>query len=231
MPENPPRVVLGADPLFQPPTGIGNYTRSLASNLLALQLVHELTMYANGVVLTGDMLASVIESSVESTSGKTAKRGNGNTAGLLSAVRSYLASQGWTVRAYETLMPMIDRARLYPYRRSVFHSPNYLLPPFEGATVATFHDLSIQRFPQFHPKARVQLLDKGMAEVAKRASHIITDSALIRQEVMDYYHLPPDQVTAIPLAAEDRFRPRSAAECTRVLESLGLEYRGFLLFS
>ena len=36
MPEHQMRVVLGADPLFQPATGIGNYTRHLASNLLEL---------------------------------------------------------------------------------------------------------------------------------------------------------------------------------------------------
>ena len=48
------RVVLGAEPLFQPATGIGNYTRNLANNLLALQLVDELTLYANGALIPGE---------------------------------------------------------------------------------------------------------------------------------------------------------------------------------
>ena len=70
MPEPQPRVVLGADPLFQPFTGIGNYTRNLASNLLALQLVQELTLYANGVALSGHNLASVIDTPAVLSSGE-----------------------------------------------------------------------------------------------------------------------------------------------------------------
>ena len=231
MPEQQPRVVLGADPLFQPATGIGNYTRHLARNLLASQLVDDLALYANGVVLQGDTLASLIDTARASPAEQGTRGSSTHAAVFWSAARTYLASKGWAVSAYQTLMPWIDRARLYPYRGAVFHSPNYLLPPFAGPTVATFHDLSIQRYPELHPKARVQLLDKRMAEVAQRASHVITDSALIRREVMDYYQLAPDRVTAIPLAADDRFRPRSSHECTPVLASLGLTYRGFLLFS
>ena len=231
MPEPQPRVVLGADPLFQPFTGIGNYTRNLASNLLALQLVQELTLYANGAVLRGDTFTSLIDTPAVLSTGEDGTRSGAKWVGGLVRARTYLASKEWAVKAYQSLMPMIDRAQLYPYRGAVFHSPNYLLPPFNGPTVATFHDLSIQRYPELHPKARVQLLDKRMAEVAQRASHIITDSALIRREVMDYYQLAPDRVTAIPLAADDRFRPRSSHECTPVLASLGLTYRGFLLFS
>jgi len=230
-PGNRPCVVLGADPLLQPSTGIGNYTRSLARSLLELQLVSELSYYFNGVVVTGDSLSSRFAPPADSIGINNAARYGASRLRLLASVRDFLASKSWAAKAYEVLMPVVDRARLYPYRNFVFHSPNYLLPAFLGPTVATFHDLSIQRYPNFHPKARVQLLHKGMAEAARRASHIITDSALVRREVIDYYNLKPGQVTAIPLAADDRFRPRSADECSAVLRPLGLEYRGFLLFS
>ena len=91
------RVVLGADPLFQPSTGIGNYTRNLARNLLALQLLEELILYANGAVLRAESMASLIDSSIESTSWKE------NNLGLLSKLRGYLASREWALRAYQTL--------------------------------------------------------------------------------------------------------------------------------
>lgn len=230
MAEIQPSVVLGADPLFQPHTGIGNYTRSLARNLLALELVKQLTLYANGMVLADSMLTSL----PDTPDGCSTSRGaNGVRRGRnrLSEVRSFLASRSWAVSAYEKVMPLVDRARLYPYRGAVFHSPNYLVPRFDGATVTTFHDLSIQRFPHFHPQARVRLLHKSMADAAERSTHIITDSELVRREVIDYYTLSPDQVTAIPLAADSRFRPRSPADCAAILAPLGLEHRGFLLFS
>ena len=135
------RVVLGADPLFQPSTGIGNYTRNLARNLLALQLLEELILYANGAVLRAESMASLIDSSIESTSWKE------NNLGLLSKLRGYLASREWALRAYQTVTPVVDRVRLHRYQGAVFHSPNYLLPAFDGPTVVTIHDLSIQRYP------------------------------------------------------------------------------------
>jgi glycosyltransferase involved in cell wall biosynthesis len=231
MPEHQPRVVLGADPLLQPFTGIGNYTRNLASNLLALQLLEELTLYANGVVLPGETLASVVDAPAALPPGEDGLRSSAKWGGGLVRARAYLASQEWAVNAYQTLMPVIDRVRLYPYRGAVFHSPNYLLPPFNGPTVATFHDLSIQRYPAFHPATRVRLLDKRMGEVAKTASHIITDSIVVRAEVIEYFGLDAARVTAIPLAAGDQFQPRTEDACRQVLQPLGLTYKRFFLFA
>jgi glycosyltransferase involved in cell wall biosynthesis len=231
MPEPQPRVVLGADPLFQPFTGIGNYTRNLASNLLALKLLQELTLYANGAVLRGDTLASLIDAPAVLSSGEDGTRSGAKWVGGLVRARAYLASKEWAVKAYQSLMPMVDRARLYPYRGAVFHSPNYLLPPFSGPTVATFHDLSIQRYPEFHPAARIQLLDRRMGEVAKSASHIITDSIGVREEVIEYFGIDASRVTAIPLAAGEQFQPRTEDACRAVLQRLGLAYKHFYLFT
>ena len=225
------RVILGADPLFQPFTGIGNYTRNLASNLLALQLVQELTLYANGAVLRGDTFTSLIDTPAVLSSGEDDIRSGAKWVGGLVRARAYLASKEWAVKAYQSLMPMIDRARLYSYRGAVFHSPNYLLPPFSGPTVATFHDLSIQRYPEFHPAARIQLLDRRMGEVAKSTSHIITDSMGVREEVIEYFGIDASRVTAIPLAAGEQFQPRTEDACRQVLQPLGLTYKHFYLFT
>ena len=231
MPEPQPRVVLGADPLFQPFTGIGNYTRNLASNLLALQLVQELTLYANGAVLRGDTFTSLIDTPAVLSSGEDGTRSGAKWVGGLVRARTYFASKEWAVKAYQSLMPMIDRARLYPYQGGVFHSPNYLLPPFSGPTVATFHDLSIQRYPEFHPAARVQLLDKRMGEAAKSASHIVTDSIVVREEIIEYFGIDAARVTAIPLAAGEQFKPRTEEACRAVLQQLGLAYKRIFLFT
>ena len=84
MPEQQMRVVLGADPLFQRATGIGNYTRNLASNILALQLVDELMLYAHGAALPGERLASLVDSLNESTLGQRSHPTSASTGGLLS---------------------------------------------------------------------------------------------------------------------------------------------------
>ena len=231
MPEHQPRVVLGADPLFQPATGIGNYTRYLASNLLALQLVEVLTLYANGVALRGERLASIIDPPPESAPGLSAHRTSASTAGLLSTLRGYLASRGWALRAYQTLMPALDRVRLHAYRDAVFHSPNYLLPAFAGPTVVTIHDLSIQRYPQYHPPERVRFLDARIKDAAANATHIITDSNCVRAEILGHFGLDETRVTARPLAAGEQFRPRSEEECRAVLEALKIRYKRFFFFA
>ena len=225
------RVVLGADPLFQPATGIGNYTRNLASNLLALQLVDELTLYANGALIPGDRLASLIDSSVESAAGQRSHPTSANAGGLLSMLRGYLASQRWALGAYQSLMPAVDRIRLHAYRDAVFHSPNYLLPKFAGPTVVTIHDLSIQRYPQYHPAERVRFLDARIKDAAASATHIITDSTCVKTEILEHFGMSEACVTAIPLAAGEQFKPRAEEDCRVVLEALKIRYKQFFFFA
>ena len=231
MPEHHIRVVLGADPLFQPATGIGNYTRHLASNLLALQLLEELTLYANGALIPGERLAALIDSSVESNSGQRSQPTHAKTGGVLSAVRSYLASQRWALGAYQSLMPLVDRIRLHAYRGAVFHSPNYLLPKFSGPTVVTIHDLSIQHYPQYHPAERVRFLDARIKDAAASATHIITDSHCVKTEILEHFGMSGARVTAIPLAAGEQFKPRSEEDCRAVLEALKIKYKQFFFFA
>ena len=225
------RVVLGADPLFQPATGIGNYTRNLASNLLDLQVVDELTLYANGAVLPGERLASLIDPPVESSPRQRSHPTNVNTGGLLSTVRGHMATQRWALNVYQSLMPLVDRARLHSYRGAVFHSPNYLLPAFAGPTVVTIHDLSIQRYPEYHPAERVRFLDARIKEAAATATHIITDSTCVRAEILEAFGIDEARVTAIPLAAGQQFKPRSEEDCRAVLESLTIRYKKFFFFT
>ena len=219
------RVVLGADPLFQPPTGIGNYTRNLARNLLALQLLEELTLYANGAVFRADSMASLIDSPIEYTSWTE------NNMGLLSKLRDYLASREWALRAYQTVTPMVDRVRLHRYQGAVFHSPNYLLPAFDGPTVVTIHDLSIQRYPQYHPAERVRFLDARIHDAVHKATHIITDSTCVKTEILEHFGIDDARVTAIPLAAGEEFKPFIEEDCRAVLGALKIRYKQFFFFA
>ena len=231
MPDHRMRVILGADPLFQPATGIGNYTHNLARNLLALQLVDELTLYASGAVIPSERLASLIDSPIQSTPRQRSRPTNVNAGGLLSTLRGYLATQRWALDAYRSLMPLVDRARLHSYRGAVFHSPNYLLPAFAGPTVVTIHDLSIQRYPEYHPAERVRFLDARIKEAAATATHIITDSTCVRAEILEQFGIDEARVTAIPLAAGEQFKPRSEEDCRAVLEPLKIRFKKFFFFA
>jgi alpha-1,3-rhamnosyl/mannosyltransferase len=94
----------------------------------------------------------------------------------------------------------------------VFHSPNYFLPAFIDSGIATIHDLSVLRFPQTHPAARVKQFERDFAPTLKRASHLITDSKAIRDEVIDLFGWPAEKIAVIPLGVSNLFRPRSMAD-------------------
>ena len=227
---NRPKIVLGADSLLQHATGIGNYTRHLAQSLLQEQLVEELLLYAHGIFLSKESLRE----SLCKTSADPALNGKGAPNALLkplALVRASLTKIGAAQILHSKISPYIDKSRLRSCKGAIFHSPNYVLPAFDGLCVTTFHDLSIQLFPQFHPDNRVRLLNSSMDQAAEKADHVITDSELVRQQVINYYSLAEEKVTCIHLGASDQFRPRSQSECEFVLQKLGLSYRKFFLFT
>lgn len=224
------KVILGADPLLQPSTGIGTYTWSLINHLQQEMLVEELKLFANGLFLKHPSSVLMMERS-SSHVGPTQQGSPAAYLGGMSAVRALLAKNALAVKLFNTASPLVEHFRLRKYREYLFHSPNYLLPRFSGPTVVTIHDLSIQRYPQFHPPERVRFLDAKIAQAAQGATHIITDSISVREEVIKHFGIDASRVTAIPLAAGEQFKPRTEEACRAVLEPLGLAYKRFFLFT
>lgn len=105
---------------------------------------------------------------------------------------------------------------------TVYHEPNYVLQPFAGPAVATVHDLSVYHYPQFHPKARVRHMERYLPRSVETAAHVITDSSLVRRELLERFLLDPDRVSVIPLGVSEDFRPVSHSERMPVLNKYGL---------
>ncbi len=97
------------------------------------------------------------------------------------------------------------RTRRYP--RHIYHSPNYMLPPFPGLRVTTIHDLSVIRHPEFHPRDRVENLVRLFPGILRRCDLILTDSDFSRQEILDCFRLPDDRVRTVYLGVDRDYRP------------------------
>jgi len=81
---------------------------------------------------------------------------------------------------------------------------------------------------QVSPPAR--LLFRWMTALALRAaSQVIVLSQATRRDLLTFYHLPPQKVTAIPLAAEPAFHPQPLAEVERVRHKYALP-ENYLLY-
>jgi glycosyltransferase involved in cell wall biosynthesis len=94
----------------------------------------------------------------------------------------------------------------------IFHGTDFSVPYLPvRPSVMTVHDLSPWTEPNWQPDAgRIRrrtplLLRAGLATM------VITPSLTVRRAAIERFHLPPDRVVAIPLAAGEQFRRVDAA--------------------
>ena len=207
-------LILGADSISAPLTGIGRYAFELARGLPQHPEVGRVRYFSLGRWASFESLLSA------DTAPPRQQR----------SLRSILAGNRWAVQAFRLLMPPLQRLRLRHQGEAIYHSPNYFLPPFAGRTVATIHDLSHHIYPQFHPAARADYVRRMLPDSLRRASHLITDAESVRRELIEHFNYPADQITAIPLGADPAFCPHSAAELAPVLGRWGLQPHNYSLY-
>jgi glycosyltransferase involved in cell wall biosynthesis len=84
----------------------------------------------------------------------------------------------------------------------------YTSPPFTPCPVVnTIHDLSFEHLPETFKRRSWRQMRLTIRRSAQAAAHIVTDSNFSREDILTTYNLPPDRVTATPLAASSRFKP------------------------
>lgn len=214
-------VVLAVDSLVAPLTGIGRYTYELVQRLPQHLLVEQLRFFSFGLWVDGADLARRVTTQPRASEVPVAPR---------PSLRSRLAGTQLAVRVYHALSPSLYGWRLRAESGAIFHSPNYILPPFPGRSVATIHDLSHIWFPQFHPSARVDYLERALPDTLRRADFLITDAESVRLEVIRHFDWPEDRIAAVRLGVDPLFRPRPAADLLPALQRYGLQVDGYTLF-
>ncbi len=84
----------------------------------------------------------------------------------------------------------------------VFHGTNFVSPPTRRAKeVVTIHDLTFELLTET-VAPQVLALRTLVARALDRGAHVITPSQTARTTVLDFYRLPPEQVTATPLGVD-----------------------------
>ena len=224
--DKPIRAILGGTPLLGQLTGIGHYTRQLVTALQSQNLLEELKLWGDvsfidpATALRSSPSGSGVGSIENESPVRTLRR-----AVRATASRSYSAS-----RLYALITEHVAARRLAPYTPThLYHSPNFILPRYEGPKVVTIHDLSVLRFPEFHRRQMVEMCERGILRALEEGAHIITDAEIVRQEIIAQFAVPEQQVTKVHLAPDTRCRPRTVDACRGVLDALGLTYRGFFL--
>lgn len=213
-------VILPVDAIVAPLTGIGRYAFELAQRLPEHPLIKQTRFFWFGQWLNQADLARLTIAAPTPDNQPAAQR---------SSLRSRLAGNRFAVRGYHALTPQLFGWRLRNETGSLFHSPNYFLPPFPGRSVATIHDLSHVWFPEFHPAARVDYLKRALPDTLRRADFLITDAESVRQEVIRHFGWPADRIAAIPLGVDPVFHPRTDYELQALLPKYGLRIGEYTL--
>lgn len=104
-------------------------------------------------------------------------------------------------------IPLTLSAELRKNPVDVLHV-QFTAPPFAPCpVVVSIHDLSFEHLPEtFNRRSRAQLR-LTVRRSARKAAQILALSEHGRADIISTYGISPDRVTAIPLAAADRFQP------------------------
>jgi glycosyltransferase involved in cell wall biosynthesis len=176
------RVAINALFWPQPATGSGQYVRQLVRHLPAVASDLDLLLVAPRRLTLED--ATGLARTVRCR------------APLGGNVAKFLAEQ-W-------FMPRAARRQ----RADILHVP-YFAPPWRSPVpvVVTIHDLIPLLLPEYRGGPLVRAYTGWVAQAARRADRILTDSQASARDIIERLHVPPHRVRVIYLAADQPFRP------------------------
>ncbi|MEP6740926.1 MAG: glycosyltransferase family 1 protein [bacterium] len=121
-------------------------------------------------------------------------------------------------------IPLTLSAELRRNRVDVLHV-QFTAPPFSPCpVVVSIHDLSFEHLPQtFKRRSRMQLR-MTVRRSARSAAQVIALSEHARMDLINTYHLRPEKVHVVPLAAPASFAPvNDDKELQRVRQTYGID--------
>ena len=99
----------------------------------------------------------------------------------------------------------------------VFHAPHYVLPvAVRSRSVVTIHDCIHLMFPQYLPNRAAYAYARGaMWSAARKSDRILTVSEASKRDILYYFSVPPEKITVIPNAIDERFSTEPAEDDVR----------------
>jgi glycosyltransferase involved in cell wall biosynthesis len=222
-------IILGAEALLSPLTGVGNYTAELLRGLYAAPQIRSVRCFANYEWLD-DPLATPEQSPVPAmlpgAPHGLAPQARRQAIGIARRIaRSIPGARALVQRQRDRLAAgMLNRSGA-----ALYHEPNFVLRPFDGPTIATIHDLSVYLHPEHHPAERVDYMTRNLPDTFTRASRLVTVSETVRREMIERLGIAPDRIVAIHNGVGPDYHPRNDAELAPILAPFRLAPGGYLL--
>jgi alpha-1,3-rhamnosyl/mannosyltransferase len=234
-------IILNVESLLKPSGGIGRYTQYLLEGLLESDAVDKVSCFGGLRWIDSSEFVKTASVANENTvETKDAIETDSLPQAPRSKLRQFLASIPFLKTAVLRSLPFVYQLyarynavmfhrKAKTIKNAVYHEPNYILKPFDGASVTTVHDLSFIHCPEYHPKERVLHLKKHLKITLAKASHVVTDSEFVRKELIAQMGVEPERVSTVLLGVDDIYHPRSEAELAPVLSKHQLTAGQYLL--
>jgi Glycosyltransferase Family 4 len=215
---DPISVLLGADGLIPPRTGIGRLTLEIARQLVDRDTIADFALLAGGEVRPRGWIDDLLADGDAWSAGAGADRPAGP-----SAVRQVAAR----VAPLRRMRNLLRRARLERAARRlgggssaavVYHEPNLISAPYDGPTVVTVNDLAWRYDASMHPAERVRWIERNLPRVLADATRLVAVSEFTAAEMRRELGVAPGRIAVVPEAAAAIFRPLSAAEAAPSLQ-------------
>jgi glycosyltransferase involved in cell wall biosynthesis len=204
------KIILNVDAITYPITGIGQYTLQLGQELLKCQQVEEVKFFS------ADHWVDDISVSAEANK-------------WLGRLRQWVPFKSMALNQYAKRRAKKFKQRTEGMDDRLFHSPNFVLMPFAGKSVATFHDLSFVHYRETQPKYRLQFLDREIPKTLAQADALITPSMFIKQEIIEHYGYPADSIHVTALGVDAGFKPYDEKTCALTLQKYRLKHKQYVL--
>ena len=214
------RVALDGTPLLLPKTGVGRYTYELGHTLSRIYPDQQIC-YLYGI----HWLYHLRRSLVRSTS-KTSRQ----VRPLIPTVNSGPLWARFLPEDFKSsLKKVAARVEMGLRRPAIYHATNFVADRWNVPVVATVHDLSFIRYPETHPKERLDWIDKGLPRTLKEA-HLIAVSHFTKQEMVELLQVPANRISVVYEGIDPRFQPVAPFLINRVLKEYGLESSRYILY-
>lgn len=216
-------VLFAAESLLRVRTGIGNYAHNLWTGLRAAPEIRRVRTFAGLRETTPAQIAAAAAAPPPPAAAETAP------SALRRFARDFPPARWAHGAVYRARLAAVAAKSRFAGVPVCYHEPNMIARPFDGVCVVTVHDLTWRRHPETMSDERRRWIERGLPRSLAQATRIITDTAYVKQEVVEALGVDPRRIDVIPLGVDPVFHPRPREALASALAARDLTPGGYVL--
>jgi len=199
------KLIVNLTPLGAPLTGIGHYTNEILKKLVKDLRISDIQGFLASRWLDKTQIEELLCAD---------KSGASN--GSLSFLRKAANFLPYKREVFYSYVRLRHKKKFTELKDYLYWEPNYAPLFADSRTVVSVYDLSHIRYPEFHGKDRIRVLQKGVKAAIEGGARIVTISEFSRSEIVDVYGLDESKIKIAPPGVSELFCKRESSEIERV---------------